>query len=222
MPAASRTPPASLKAHDLLEGLTGAIHETGHALYEQARPPQQDGLPAGEALSMGAHESQSLLWERCVGLSLPFASWLLPQLRAAFPQLPADKTPADLYAALHVVSDMPLIRVEADELNYLLHIVLRFELESALMAGTLSVDELPAAWDAKMQALMGVTPPDAARGVLQDVHWSAGAFGYFPTYSLGAAAAVQVRGGRAIASPRDSRAPLYADFRVRPRGPARP
>lgn len=140
------------KAHDLIEGLTGTIHETGHALYEQGRPGgDADGLPVSEALSsalqgfcwvffllscpcslrfvthatapasVGAHESQSLLWERCVGLSRPFAAFLLPRLRAAFPQLPPDKTADDLYAALNKVSSSPLIRIESDELSYALH-----------------------------------------------------------------------------------------------------
>jgi Zn-dependent M32 family carboxypeptidase len=181
------------KPTDLTEGLTGAIHETGHALYEQGRPSgEHEGLPVSEALSMGVHESQSLLWERMVALSRPFATFLLPRLRARFPQLPADKTADDLYAALNKVSIKSLIRVEADELNYPLHIILRYELESALLAGTISVEQLPALWNEKMAAYLGVTPESDAQGVLQDVHWSAGAIGYFPTYSLGAMMACQI------------------------------
>ena len=182
------------KERDLTEGLTGAIHETGHALYEQGRPGGDvAGLPASAALSMGVHESQSLLWERCVGLSRPFAAYLLPKLRAAFPaHIPADKTPEDLYRALNVVSTRSLIRVEADELSYPLHVVLRYELETALLRGELPLDGLPAAWNAKMREYLGVEPESDALGVLQDVHWSGGAFGYFPTYTLGAMMAVQL------------------------------
>jgi Zn-dependent M32 family carboxypeptidase len=181
------------KPTDLTEGLTGAIHETGHALYEQGRPGgAHEGLPVSEALSMGVHESQSLLWERMVALSRPFATFLLPRLRARFPQLPADKTADDLYAALNKVSMKSLIRVESDELNYPLHIILRYELESALLAGSVRVEQLPALWNEKMAAYLGVTPDTDAQGVLQDVHWSAGAIGYFPTYSLGAMMACQI------------------------------
>jgi carboxypeptidase Taq len=182
------------KAHDMTEGLTGAVHETGHALYEQGRPGGEvEGLPASSALSMGVHESQSLLWERCVALSRPFAEYLLPKLRATFPgQIPDDKTPEDLYRALNVVSTRSLIRVESDELSYPLHVILRYELETALLAGTISVEELPAAWNAKMKEYLGVEPENDAQGVLQDVHWSAGAIGYFPSYSLGAMMAVQL------------------------------
>ena len=166
------------KANDLTEGLTGAIHETGHALYEQGRlGGPHEGLPVSDALSMGVHESQSLLWERCVALSRPFAAFLLPRLRQAFPQLPADRTPDDLYAALNRVATRSAIRVEADELNYPLHIVLRYELESGLLRGDIEVDDLPRLWNQKMKDFLGVTPENDAEGCLQDVHWSAGAIG---------------------------------------------
>jgi len=142
---------------------------------------------------MGMHESQSLLWERCIGLSRPFAAYLLPRLRETFPgAIPEDKTAEDLYIAMNVVSTRSLIRVEADELSYPLHVILRYELESALVRGQLSVAELPAAWNAKMESYLGVTPPTNREGCLQDVHWSSGAFGYFPTYTLGAMMAVQI------------------------------
>jgi Zn-dependent M32 family carboxypeptidase len=181
------------KEHDLTEGLTGAIHETGHALYEQGRlGGEHEGLPVSDALSMGAHESQSLLWERLVGLSRPFAAYLLPKLRAAFPQLPADKTAEDLYRAFNKVSEQSLIRTEADELSYPLHVILRYELERDLLSGKLAVDDLPAAWNVKMQTYLGCSPTSNAQGCLQDVHWSSGAIGYFPTYTLGAMAAVQI------------------------------
>jgi carboxypeptidase Taq len=112
--------------------------------------------------------------------------------RILFSQIPADKTPEDLYRALNIVSSRSLIRVEADELSYPLHVILRYELEAPLLRGDLSLDALPGAWNAKMQAYLGVTPADDAQGVLQDVHWSSGAVGYFPTYTLGAMMAVQL------------------------------
>mmetsp|Transcript_39148 Transcript_39148/g.124614 ORF Transcript_39148/g.124614 Transcript_39148/m.124614 type:complete len:506 (-) Transcript_39148:129-1646(-) len=183
------------KEGDLTEGLTGAIHETGHALYEQGRNPEYEGLPVGEALSMGVHESQSLFWERMVALSPSFSSYLLPQLQAAFPgQLPPSLDAAGLYGALNVVKppSRSMIRVEADEVTYPLHIILRYELEQGLISGELAVKDLPEMWDAKMQEYLGCTPGSAAEGVLQDVHWGAGCFGYFPTYSLGAMYACQL------------------------------
>lgn len=181
------------KAHDVTEGITGAIHETGHSLYEQGRNQKFDGLPVNAAAGMAIHESQSLLWERMVGLSRPFAHYLLPKLHDTFPgQLPDDKTGDDLYAALNVVREISLIRVEADEVTYPMHIILRFEIERGLIDGSVHVDDIPALWNEKMQEYLGVTPPDDAQGCLQDVHWSAGLFGYFPTYTLGAMAAVQI------------------------------
>ncbi|PSC70957.1 Carboxypeptidase Taq [Micractinium conductrix] len=183
------------KKDDLTEGITGAIHETGHSLYEQGRNQQYDGLPVNEALGMGVHESQSLLWERMVALSQPFSAFLLPLLREHFPSLPADKNPEDLYAALNIVkhpSDSSMIRVEADEVTYPLHIIIRYELEKALLEGKIAVDDLPKLWNQKMKEYLGCEPESDARGVLQDVHWSAGALGYFPTYSLGAMYACQL------------------------------
>lgn len=181
------------KPHDLAEGLTGVIHETGHALYEQGRNLEYDGLPVNAAAGMAIHESQSLLWERMVGLSLPFARYLLPVLKKSFPgSFPADKTPEELYAALNVIKVPSLIRVEADEVTYPLHIILRFEIERGLIEGTIDVADVPAVWNAKMNEYLGVTPADDAQGALQDVHWSFGGLGYFPTYSLGAMAAVQI------------------------------
>lgn len=181
------------KPNEFKEGLTGAIHETGHALYEQGRNPQYDGLPVSQAAGMAVHESQSLLWERMVGLSQPFAAYLLPKLKAAFPGvLPDDKTPEDLYAALNVVKERSMIRVEADEVTYPLHIILRFEIEQALVEGSLDVDDVPEVWRQKMVEYLGIEPSDDAEGCLQDMHWSCGLAGYFPTYSLGAMAAVQI------------------------------
>jgi carboxypeptidase Taq len=180
------------KQEDLTEGITGAIHETGHALYEQGRNLEYDGLPVNQALGMGVHESQSLLWERMVGLSRPFAAYLLPLMREYFPQLPKEQTPEDLYAALNIIKEPSMIRVESDEVTYPLHIILRYELEKALVEGSIEVKDLPRLWNEKMKEYLGCEPESDARGVLQDVHWSAGLFGYFPTYSLGAMYATQI------------------------------
>ena len=182
------------KEHDVSEGLTGAIHETGHALYEQGRNLEYDGLPVNSALGMAVHESQSLLWERMVGLSLPFAQYVLPKLKEAFPEeIPVDKSAEDLYAAFNVIRDPSLIRVEADEVTYPMHIILRFEIEKDLIEGKIVVDDIPRVWNDKMEQYLGVRPADDGQGCLQDVHWACGAsFGYFPTYSLGAMIAVQL------------------------------
>lgn len=180
------------KPEDLTEGLTGAIHETGHALYEQGRNLDYDGLPVNEALSMGVHESQSLLWERMVCLRPSFSKYLLPRLSKSFPQLPKDATPDQLYAALNVVRTPSMIRVESDECTYPMHIILRYEIERGIMDGSVAVADLPELWASKMQEYLGCTPASNAEGVLQDVHWSVGAIGYFPTYSLGAMYAAQV------------------------------
>merc|ERR1712048_1092557 len=145
------------KQHDLTEGLTGAIHETGHALYEQGRNLEYDGLPVNMAAGMAIHESQSLLWERMVGLSLPFSKYLWPKLQAAFPDaFSKERTPDDLYAALNTVKDVSMIRVESDEVTYPLHVILRFEIEKGLIDGTIEVDEVPALWNKKMKEYLGV------------------------------------------------------------------
>ncbi|KAL4523019.1 hypothetical protein Ndes2526B_g07832 [Nannochloris sp. 'desiccata'] len=181
------------KIEDLTEGITGAVHETGHALYEQGRNLEYDGLPVNSAAGMAIHESQSLLWERMVALSEPFCEYLLPKLHAAFPtEFPKNKTAKDLYEAINVIKDPSLVRVESDEVTYPMHIILRFEIEKELVEGTLQVDDIPKVWNAKMKEYLGVEPENDAQGCLQDVHWSAGLFGYFPTYTLGAMAAVQI------------------------------
>eukprot|EP00879_Flechtneria_rotunda_P004762 GHRR01005032.1.p1 GENE.GHRR01005032.1~~GHRR01005032.1.p1 ORF type:complete len:544 (+),score=181.25 GHRR01005032.1:157-1788(+) len=181
------------KEHDLTEGLTGAIHETGHALYEQGRnlDPAWEGLPVGNSLSMGIHESQSLFWERMIGLSQPFAEWLLPRIRQHFPQFP-ERSAADLYEAVNVIKSPSLIRVESDEVTYPMHIILRYEIERGLLDGSVKVEDVPKVWNQKMKDYLGAVPETDAQGCLQDVHWSAGLFGYFPTYSLGAMYACQI------------------------------
>jgi carboxypeptidase Taq len=168
----------------LPSALFGTIHEAGHGLYEQGLDPARYRDPAGQACSMGIHESQSRLWENLVGRSRPFWSHYYGPLRAAFPGV-LDDVPLDaFYGAVNAVAPS-LVRVEADEATYNLHIILRFELESDLLAGRLEVRDLPGRWRDKMKQYLGIEPPDDRSGVLQDIHWSAGLIGYFPTYALG-------------------------------------
>ncbi|KXZ50633.1 hypothetical protein GPECTOR_15g317 [Gonium pectorale] len=166
------------KKDDVIEAISGAVHETGHALYEQGRSlaAEAEGLPVNGALSMGLHESQSLLWERCERFPAPFG--------------PASAD--SLYEAMNVIQEPSLVRVEADELTYPLHIILRYELERGLIDGSIAVEDVPRLWNDRMEAYLGARPPSDAKGCLQDVHWSMGAFGYFPTYTLGALYAVQL------------------------------
>jgi carboxypeptidase Taq len=162
----------------------GTIHEGGHGLYEQGLDPARYRDPAGQACSMGIHESQSRLWENLIGRSRAFWSHYYEPLRRACPGVLDGVAPDAFYRAVNAVAPS-LVRVEADEATYNLHIILRFELESGLMAGRIEVRDLPARWRAGMRASLGVEPPDDRLGVLQDIHWSAGLFGYFPTYALG-------------------------------------
>ncbi len=177
---------AHLKERDLLGGLGGTIHETGHALYEQGLPFELAGTTVREAASFGLHESQSRFWENFIGRSRPFAGFLARTaqevLGASCPTALAD--PERVFRAQNRVA-RSLIRTQADEVTYNLHIIVRFEIELAIFEGALSLDDVPAAWNEKYAQYLGVTPPDDARGCLQDVHWSGGAFGYFPSYTLG-------------------------------------
>jgi carboxypeptidase Taq len=177
--------------HDFSGAYFGSLHEFGHGLYEAGIPDRLSRSPLGSPVSLGVHESQSRLWENVVGRGRPFCAWALPRLRETLPALPPDTTADDVYAGVNTVQ-RSLIRVEADETTYNLHIVLRFELELALMEGTLPVDDLPHAWNDGMHRLLGVDVPDDAAGVLQDVHWGAGLIGYFPTYTLGNLQAAQL------------------------------
>jgi carboxypeptidase Taq len=167
----------------LPKSLFGVMHETGHALYEQGLHPEHAHTPRGMAASLGIHESQSRLWENFVGRSRSLWAYLIPLLQAEFPAL-ADVTVDQWYFAINAVRPS-LIRVEADEVTYNLHIMLRLNLERQLLAGKLKVRDVPDAWNAGMQELLGITPPDDAHGCLQDIHWAMGIFGYFPTYALG-------------------------------------
>ena len=163
--------------------LYSTIHEVGHANYEQGRDPAHDLMPAGGWASMGIHESQSRLMENQIGRSRPFMDWLFPQMVEVFGDIGVNG-PEGLYAAVNHVGP-GYIRTEADEVHYNLHILMRFDLERALIAGDLQVADLEAAWNERFKADFGVSVDKPSNGCLQDVHWSVGLFGYFPTYSLG-------------------------------------
>lgn len=168
----------------LMSNISAIMHECGHALYEMGLPVEEYGSPLGEALSLGMHESQSRFWETRIGLSKPFWGYFLPLLKGHF-KGKLDSVSLDaFYAAINKV-EPSLIRIEADEVTYPLHVVLRFEIELELIEGKLSVRDLPEAWHVKIHELLGVTPKTNSEGCLQDIHWSMGAFGYFPTYALG-------------------------------------
>jgi len=168
---------------DLRPALFALVHEAGHGMYEQGLHPEHLGTPLGMYCSMGLHESQSRLWENAVGRSRAFCQHLFAKANEIFPDGLKGDAEA-LYRAVNV-SRSSLIRVEADEVTYNLHIVIRFEIERDLISGALEVADLPATWNGKYEALLGITPPDDAQGCLQDVHWAWGLFGYFPTYTLG-------------------------------------
>ncbi|MEZ4701969.1 MAG: carboxypeptidase M32 [Rhodothermales bacterium] len=168
----------------LPSALFGTLHEAGHGLYEQGIDPAFDRTPLADGASLGMHESQSRLWENLVGRSRPFWDRYYAKLQAVFPEQLGGISQDAFYRAVNAVSPTP-IRVEADEVTYNLHIMLRFELETEMMDGALAVDDLPAAWNERMASYLGIRPPNDADGVLQDIHWSLGAFGYFPTYALG-------------------------------------
>ena len=172
-----------LKDDNFASGLLATVHETGHGLYDQGLPQELADNFAGQAISLGLHESQSRFWENHVGRSLPFWEAEMPRLRSLYPGLARLDAPAMVAAVNHVSRSM--IRVEADELTYVLHIAVRFEIELALLRGSLEVSELPAAFNHAMERHLGITPTDDRDGVLQDVHWAAGLIGYFPTYALG-------------------------------------
>ena len=170
--------------HDFGNCFFSVIHETGHAVYEQGLPAEHWGTPLGDAASLGVHESQSRLWENLVCRGEAFWRFFYPQAQAAFPQSLGDVSADTFLFAINAIQPS-LIRTESDEATYNLHIILRFELEQQLLWGDLSVDALPEAWNRGMNSTLGITVPDDRRGCLQDVHWSQGAFGYFPTYTLG-------------------------------------
>lgn len=170
--------------HDFGQGLFSLLHEIGHGLYEQGLDPEHYGTPMGEAVSLGMHEAQSRLCENLVGRSRAFWRYFYPLARQAFPEALGDVPAEDFYFAVHDVAPS-LYRVGADEVTYNLHVLVRFELEQALLEGDLKAADLPGAWAEAYRHTLGVAPRDDAEGCLQDSHWSAGQFGYFPTYTLG-------------------------------------
>ncbi|TKX75164.1 carboxypeptidase M32 [Halorubrum sp. GN11_10-6_MGM] len=176
---------------DPLGAVGSTIHEFGHAQYNLGLPQEQFGTPLGESRDLSVHESQSRLWENHVGRSEAFWEEFLPVFKEHFPQTEAA-TVRDAYEAFNQVYEDNLIRVEADELTYHLHIVIRFEIERDLIRGDLDVEDVPEVWNDKYEEYLGVRPDDDAEGCLQDIHWSHGNFGYFPTYSLGSVMAAQL------------------------------
>lgn len=166
------------------EAFFGVLHEAGHGIYEQGLNESAFGSPAGSFCSLGIHESQSRFWENQVGRSAEFWEHWFPKAKALFPAALKDASREAFHLAINEVKPS-FIRVEADEATYNLHIILRFELERDLLTGELPVADLPAAWNAKFQKMFGLTPPDDRQGCLQDIHWSMGGIGYFPTYTLG-------------------------------------
>ena len=196
---------------DFAQSLLGVLHETGHALYERGLPAHLARQPVGEAAGMATHESQSLIIEMQACRSDSFLRFLGPQLHAAFGGDPAPYAPDNL-ARLWRRVQRGFIRVDADELTYPAHVILRFRLERALIAGDLAVADLPGAWNDAMAAMLGITPPDDAQGCLQDIHWHDGAFGYFPSYTLGAMAAAQLMRAARNAIPTLERALAQGDL----------
>ncbi len=168
---------------DFTSSLFGVLHETGHGLYEQGLPQQQFGMPAGSAVSLGIHESQSRLWENHVGRSRAFWEHWLPLAAGLFPQL-ASCGVEDILGHVRR-AEFSQIRVEADEATYDLHILLRFGIERGMLSGDIAVKDVPSAWNETFEALLGFRPENDAAGCLQDIHWSMGGIGYFPTYTLG-------------------------------------
>lgn len=179
-----------LNKNELLSGLFSTIHESGHALYEQGLPLEEYGTPLGQAASFGIHESQSRLWENMIGRSWAFWSHYFPILQASFPTL-KDVSVDDWYKMINVV-EPSMVRVEADEVTYSLHIMLRFDMECEMINGNVDVNDLPAMWNSKMKDYFGIEPKSNSVGILQDVHWSMGGIGYFPSYALGNLYAAQM------------------------------
>lgn len=196
---------------DFTKALMGVLHETGHALYEQGRPAAWRGQPVGDARGMAAHESQSLIIEMQAARTAEFLSWLGPVAQSAF----GGTGPAwevDNLCRHYTRVERSFIRVDADEVTYPAHVILRYRLEKALIAGDLALADLPGAWNDGMRDLLGVVPPDDRRGCLQDIHWPGGGWGYFPTYTLGAMTAAQLFDAAARAVPDIRPALARGDF----------
>jgi carboxypeptidase Taq len=193
--------------HHFNQGFFGILHEAGHGIYDQGLDPEHYGTPLGSADSLGIHESQSRLWENQVGRSRAFWEHFFPRARQVFPGTLEDVSLDDFIFAINDV-ERSFIRVEADEATYNMHIILRFELEQALIAGDLEAKDVPGAWSEKFHKFFQLTPPNHAQGCLQDIHWSMGGIGYFPTYTLGNLYAAQF-----MESARRDLGDLEADFR---------
>jgi carboxypeptidase Taq len=176
---------------DSLHSLFSTMHEYGHGLYSHQQPKHLERLPTGGPCSLGIHESQSRLWENLVGRSRPFWQLFYPRLEDAYPEQLAGVDLERFHAGIHAV-EPGLIRIEADEVTYGMHVMLRFELEQDMVEGRVELRDLPERWNEKMQEYLGVEVPDDAHGVLQDVHWSGGSIGYFSTYLIGTVASVQI------------------------------
>ena len=179
-----------INENDLSSMVWSCIHELGHALYEQGLPENQYGLPGGEAASYSIHESQSRLWENHIGRSFSFCEKSLPVLKDFFPEQLKRITEEQLYGGINKVQPSP-IRTEADEVTYHFHVMIRYELEKKLIDGTLGAKDIPAYWNEQYLNYLGIRVVDDKQGCLQDVHWSHGSFGYFPTYSMGSFYAAQ-------------------------------
>jgi carboxypeptidase Taq len=211
---------------DFRRALMGVLHETGHALYERGLPEAWRRQPVGKARGMGLHESQSLLVEMQVCRSRAFHDYVAPILRETFGRSGPEWEPENLYR-LNTRVERSLIRVDADEVTYPAHVILRYRLERALLKGDLALADLPAAWNDAMRELIGLAPPDDRQGCLQDIHWYDGAFGYFPTYTLGAMTAAHLFDAAKRADPaiepgigRGEFAPLFAWLRAQVHGKA--
>jgi carboxypeptidase Taq len=209
---------------DFSSALMGVLHETGHALYDFGLPARWRRQPVGRARGMSLHESQSLLIEMQACRSHEFMAWLAPQLHETFGGPASQWQPENLWKSYNRV-ERGLIRVDADEVTYPAHVILRYRLEQAMIAGDLAIAELPGAWNDGMRRLLGVVPPDDRQGCLQDIHWFDGAFGYFPTYTLGAMTAAQLFDAAREADPgipqaigRGDFAPLLAWLRTNVHG----
>lgn len=196
---------------DFTLALMGVLHETGHAMYERARPAKWRRQPVGEARGMTVHESQSLLVEMQVCRSRSFLAWAAPVMRDVF-QGQGEGWEAENFYRLATQVTRGYIRVDADEVTYPAHVILRYRLEKAMLSGDLSLNELPSAWNAGLRDLLGVEPPDDRLGCLQDIHWYDGAWGYFPTYTLGAMAAAQIHAAAVTAAPAIPAALASGDF----------
>lgn len=170
--------------NNLMFCLGAVLHEAGHGLYSKNLPIEHFGSPLGEAVSLGIHESQSRFWETVIGQSLPFWQYFFPLLQKVFPEQLGQIDLQDFYWAINSVKP-GLIRIDSDEVSYNLHIIVRFEIEKALIEGSLRIQEIPEMWNSKMQSYLGICPSNDAQGCLQDIHWSLGHIGYFPTYTLG-------------------------------------